>query len=79
MKRQRQRPGAEQPDSRVQGERRIRMPVQRTATVVGPSVATINRFVARQDLSSLNAHEPAKPPLRHEHEEPSERLYIDTK
>ena len=38
------------------------------ATVVGRSVATFSRFVARLGLSSLNALEPAKPVLRYEHE-----------
>ena len=64
---------------RIEGLRRARMPVRRIASVVGRSVATVSRFVARLGLSSLNALEPAKPVLRYEHEAPGELLHIDTK
>jgi transposase len=51
---------------RIEALRRDRMPVRRIATVVGRSVATISRFLARLGLSSLKALEPAIPAVRYE-------------
>jgi transposase InsO family protein len=64
---------------RIEALRRDRMPVRRIATVVGRSVATISRFLARLGLSSLKALEPAIPAVRYEREAPGELLHMDTK
>ena len=64
---------------RVEQLRRSRMPLRRIAELVGRSVSTIARLVARLGLSSLRALEPVRPVVRYEHSAPGEMLHIDTK
>lgn len=64
---------------RIEQLRRNRMPLRRIADLVGRSVATISRFVARLGLSSLKALEPVAAVLRYEHSAPGELLHMDTK
>lgn len=64
---------------RIEQLRRNRMPVRRIAGVVGRSVATISRFVARLGLSSLKALEPVAAVVRYERSAPGELLHMDTK
>ena len=59
--------------------RRLRMPMRRIAELVGRSVSTVSRWLARLGLSSLKALEPARPVLRYEHSAPGEMLHMDTK
>jgi transposase InsO family protein len=64
---------------RIEQLRRSRMPMRRIAGIVGRSVATVSRFLARQGLSSLKALDPVAPLVRYEREAPGELLHIDTK
>jgi transposase InsO family protein len=63
----------------VEQLRRSRLPLRRIAELVGRSVSTIGRWVARLGLSSLKALEPVRPVVRYEHSAPGEMLHIDTK
>jgi transposase InsO family protein len=63
----------------VEQLRRLRMPMRRIAELVGRSVSTIGRLLARLGLSSLKALEPVRPIVRYEHVAPGEMLHIDTK
>ena len=64
---------------RIEQLRRSRMPMRRIATVVGRSVATVSRVLARLGLSSLKALDPLAPQVRYEREAPGELLHMDTK
>ena len=64
---------------RIEQLRRSRMPMHRIAAVVGRSVATISRWLARLGLSSLKALQPAVPVVRYEHDTPGAMLHMDTK
>lgn len=64
---------------RIEQLRRHRMPMRRIATVVGRSVATISRTLAKLGLSSLEALEPKEPVVRYEREAPGELLHMDMK
>ncbi|MEN9894426.1 MAG: hypothetical protein RIR97_278, partial [Pseudomonadota bacterium] len=57
---------------RIEQLRRSRMPLRQIAGLVGRSVATISRFVARLGLSSLKALEPVATVLRYERSVPGE-------
>jgi transposase len=59
--------------------RRARMPMRRIAAVVGRSVATVSRFLAALELSSLKALDPVQPIVRYEREAPGELLHMDIK
>ena len=59
--------------------RRLRMPMRRIAQLVGRSVSTVSRLLARLGLSSLRALEPVRPIVRYEHVAPGEMLHIDIK
>ncbi len=63
----------------VEQLRRLRMPMRRIAELVGRSVSTIGRLLARLGLSSLKALDPVRPIVRYEHVAPGEMLHIDTK
>ena len=63
----------------VEQLRRLRMPMRRIAELVGRSVSTVSRWLARLGLSSLRALEPVRPVLRYEHSAPGEMLHMDTK
>ncbi|WP_418127082.1 IS481 family transposase [Variovorax sp. KK3] len=64
---------------RIEKLRRSRMPMRRIATVVGRSVATVCRLLARLGLASLKALDPVPATVRYEREAPGELLHIDTK
>lgn len=64
---------------RIEQLRRNRMPMRHIALVVGRSVATISRWLARLGLSSLKALQPAVPVVRYEHDRPGAMLHMDTK
>jgi transposase InsO family protein len=64
---------------RIEQLRRARMPMRTIASIVGRSVSTISRVLARLGLSNLKALDPALPILRYEREAPGELLHIDTK
>jgi len=64
---------------RIEQLRRARLPMRTIATTVGRSVATVSRVLARLELSSLKALEPALPIQRYEHDAPGELLHMDTK
>ncbi len=64
---------------RIEQLRRSRMPMRRIAAVVGRSVATVSRWLARLGLSSLKALEPQPTPVRYEHDAPGAMLHMDTK
>jgi transposase InsO family protein len=64
---------------RIEQLRRSRMPIRRIAAVVGRSVATISRVLARLGLSSLKALDPKPALVRYEREAPGELLHMDTK
>ena len=64
---------------RIEQLRRARMPMRTIAAIVGRSVATVSRVLARLGLSSLKALDPALPALRYERDAPGELLHIDTK
>jgi len=64
---------------RIEQLRRGRMPMRRIAAVVGRSVATISRALARLGLSSLKTLEPREPIVRYEHHAPGELLHMDMK
>lgn len=64
---------------RIERLRRARMPMRRIAHIVGRSVATVSRLLARLGLSSLRALEPVQPVVRYEREAPGELLHMDTK
>jgi hypothetical protein len=53
------------------------MPMRRIAQVVGRSVATVSRVLARLGLSSLKALSPKQPVVRYEREAPGELLHMD--
>ena len=59
--------------------RRTRMPMRRIAELVGRSVSTVARWLARLGLSSLRALEPPAVVVRYEHAQPGDLLHIDTK
>jgi len=59
--------------------RRLRMPMRRIAELVGRSVSTVARWLARLGLSSLKALDPVRPVVRYEHLAPGEMLHMDTK
>jgi transposase InsO family protein len=59
--------------------RRLRMPMRRIAELVGRSVSTVARWLARLGLSSLRALDPVRPVVRYEHTAPGEMLHMDTK
>jgi transposase InsO family protein len=63
----------------VEQLRRLRMPMRRIAELVGRSVSTVSRWLARLGLSSLKALDPVRPVVRYEHLAPGEMLHIDTK
>lgn len=65
--------------ARIEQLRRARMPMRRIAVVVGRSVATVSRLLARLGLSSLKALDPVEPVVRYEREAPGELLHMDTK
>jgi transposase len=64
---------------RIEQLRRARMPMRTIAAIVGRSVSTVSRVLARLGLSSLKALDPALPILRYEREAPGELLHMDTK
>ena len=64
---------------RIEQLRRARMPMRTIAIVVGRSVATVSRLLARLGLSSLKALEPREPVVRYERNAPGELLHMDTK
>jgi transposase InsO family protein len=64
---------------RIEQLRRARMPMRRIAVVVGRSVATISRHLAKLGLSSLKVLDPVKPVVRYERDAPGELLHMDTK
>lgn len=64
---------------RIERLRRARMPMRTIASLVGRSVATISRQLARLGLSSLKALDPREPVVRYEHHAPGELLHMDTK
>ncbi len=66
-------------EQRIEQLRRARMPLRRIAGLVGRSVATISRWVARLGLSSLKSLDPLAPTVRYEHVAPGEMLHMDTK
>jgi transposase InsO family protein len=59
--------------------RRLRMPMRRIAELVGRSVSTVSRWLARLGLSSLRALDPIRPLVRYEHTAPGEMLHMDIK
>ena len=59
--------------------RKGHMPMRRIAAIMGRSVATISRVLARVGLSSLKALQPKAPVVRYEREAPGELLHMDTK
>ena len=59
--------------------RRLRMPMRRIAELVGRSVSTVSRWLARLGLSSLKALDPVRPVVRYEHTAPGEMLHMNTK
>ena len=63
----------------VEQLRRLRMPMRRIAELVGRSVSTIGRLLAKLGLSSLKALDPVRPIVRYEHVAPGEMLHIDIK
>lgn len=65
--------------ARIEQLRRLRTPMRRIAAIVGRSVATVCRLLARLELSSLKALEPAAPAIRYERQAPGELLHMDTK
>ena len=64
---------------RIEQLRRARMSMRTIAAIVGRSMATISRVLARLGLSSLKALEPTPPIQRYERDAPGELLHIDTK
>jgi len=64
---------------RIERLRRARMPMRGIAAIVGLSVATISRVLARLGLSSLKALDPKEPVLRYERDAPGQLLHMDTK
>ncbi|MDP3310448.1 MAG: IS481 family transposase [Polaromonas sp.] len=66
-------------NERIERLRRQRMPMRRIAAVVGLSVATVSRLLARLGLSRLKALDPVEPVVRYEREAPGELLHMDTK
>jgi transposase InsO family protein len=59
--------------------RRGRMPMRTIAVLVGRSVATVSRLLARLGLSSLKVLDPREPVVRYEHIAAGELLHMDTK
>ena len=64
---------------RIEQLRRRALPMRRIAQIVGRSVATISRVLARLGLSSLKALVPKQPVVRYERDSPGELLHMDTK
>lgn len=64
---------------RIEQLRRNRMPMRRIAAIVGTSVSTVSRVLARLGLSSLKHLEPKAAVVRYEHEAPGELLHMDMK
>jgi len=69
----------EELQSWIEQLRRLRMPMRRIAQLVGRSVSTVARWLARLGLSSLKALDPVRPVVRYEHVAPGEMLHMDTK
>jgi transposase InsO family protein len=65
--------------SSIEQLRRLRMPMRRIAELVGRSISTVSRWLARLGLSSLKALDPVRPVVRYEHTAPGEMLHMDTK
>ena len=64
---------------RIERLRRDRRPMRVIARIVGRSVATISRLLARLGLSSIKALDPQTAVVRYERAAPGELLHIDTK
>ena len=64
---------------RIERLRRSRMPMRAISRIVGRSVATVSRVLARLGLSSLKALDPVQSVVRYEREMPGELLHMDTK
>lgn len=64
---------------RIEQLRRSRMSMRTISRIVGRSVATVSRLLARLGLSSLKALEPTPPVVRYERQRPGELLHMDTK
>jgi transposase InsO family protein len=64
---------------RIEELRRQRMPMRRIAELVGRSISTVARWLAKLGLSSLRALEPPAPVVRYEHAAPGDLLHMDTK
>ncbi|GAA5784022.1 IS481 family transposase [Chitiniphilus shinanonensis] len=64
---------------RIEQLRRHRMPMRAIASVVGRSVSTVSRLLARLGLSNLRALESVRPVVRYERQSPGELLHMDTK
>ncbi|SFN59103.1 IS481 family transposase, partial [Variovorax sp. OV329] len=64
---------------RIEQLRRARMPMRNIARIVGRSVATVSRLLARLGLSSLKALDPVVAVVRYERHAPGELLHMDTK
>ena len=64
---------------RIEQLRRGRMPMRRIAELVGRSVSTVARWLAKLGLSSLRALEPPRVVVRYEHAAPGDLLHMDTK
>ena len=64
---------------RIEQLRRARMPMRRIAELVGRSVSSVARWLAKQGLSSLRALEPPALIVRYEHAAAGDLLHIDTK
>jgi transposase InsO family protein len=69
----------EQLCQRMEQLRRARMPMRHIAAIVGRSVATVSRFLARVGLSSLKALDSPVAVIRYERDTPGELLHMDTK
>ena len=65
--------------SSIEQLRRLRMPMRRIAELVGRSISTVSRWLARLGLSSLRVLDPVRPVVRYEHAAPGEMLHMDTK
>ena len=65
--------------ARIEQLRRARMPMRRIAAIVGRSLASVSRLLARLGLSSLDALQPMPAPVRYERQAPGELLHMDTK
>jgi len=64
---------------RIEQLRRARMPMRRIAELVGRSLSTVARWLARHGLSSLRALDPPAVIVRYEHACAGDLLHMDTK